>query len=388
VPGIYLDFNATTPVRRAVAEAIRACVEGDPGNPSSLHRFGRQAAALREDARERLAKACACPLESVVFTSGGTEADNLALRGVLLSRPGAHVVTAATEHEAVLQTVEALEEDGHPATFLRVDRDGRVDPDELSASLRRDTALVSLMAANNETGVLSDLEELGGLCRSRGVLFHTDAVQCFGKHRFSFADLPVDLASVSSHKLGGPKGVGALLVRRGVELAPLTTGGSQERRLRPGTENLPGIVGFGVAAEIASEELAAEGARLERLRDRLESGVQEALPGVVVNGLGASRLPNTASITFGGLDGESFLIALDLEGIAVSTGAACNAGAAKPSHVLLAMGRSEAEASATIRFSLGFTTTSSEIEAVVRIVPRVATSLASAGTVQEGRVRP
>jgi cysteine desulfurase len=383
-----LDFNATTPVRPAVASAVRASLEGDPGNPSSLHRFGRKARALRDDAREQLAKACGCPPESVVFTSGGTEADNLALRGVLLPRPSAHVVTAATEHEAILQTVEALEKLGHPATILPVDQEGRVDPEELAASLRANTALVSVMAANNETGVLADLEELGGICRRRGVLFHTDAVQCLGKHVFSFAELPVDLASVSSHKLGGPKGVGALLVRRGVELAPQTTGGSQERRLRPGTENLPGIVGFGVAAEIACEELRAEASRVGRLRDRLENGLQEALPSVAVNGWGAERLPNTSSITFAGLDGESLLIALDLEGVAVSTGAACTAGAAKPSHVLLAMGRSEAEASATIRFSLGFTTTSSEIEEVLRIVPRVATSLSSTGTVHEGRLRP
>jgi cysteine desulfurase len=235
------------------------------------------------------------------------------------------------------------------------------------------------MAANNETGVLLPLAEIGGLCRERGVLFHTDAVQLLGKAPFAFDDLPVDLASVSAHKIGGPKGVGALLIRDGVRIPPLATGGGQERKVRPGTENLPGIVGFGVASRAAARELPDEAPRLRALRDRLERGILDLLPDSVVNGREAQRLPNTSNVTFAGIEGESLLIALDLEGVAVSTGAACNAGAADPSHVLLAMGRTREEAAGSIRFSLGPGTTGADIEAVLTILPEVARRVAGSG---------
>lgn len=377
--GIYLDYNATTPIRAEVARAMSACLEGDPGNPSSLHRFGRAAAGLREEARERVGAACGCRPDRVVFTSGGTEADNLALRGLTRERP-AHLVTAGTEHEAVIQTAEALRDEGVEVTVLPVDRAGRVDPGEVARALRPGTSLVSLMAANNETGTLLDLEAVGTLCRERGVLFHTDAVQLLGKAPFAFDELPVDLASVSAHKIGGPKGVGALLVRDGVRPAPLVTGGGQERRIRPGTENLPGIVGFGVAARAAARELSSEAPRLGALRDRLERGILELLPDSQVNGREAERLPNTSNVTFAGIEGESLLIALDLEGVAVSTGAACNAGAADPSHVLLAMGRTREEAAGSIRFSLGPGTTAAEIESVLSFLPEIARRVAGSGT--------
>lgn len=373
---MYLDYNATTPVRSEVVAEMTECLAGPPGNPSSVHSFGRAARALRERARERLAAAAGCSPDAVLFTSGGTEADNLALRGTLARSDRRHFITAATEHEAVLHTLKALEID---VTVLPVDSEGRVDPKQLQAAIRVDTALVSIMAANNETGVLADLGALGAVCRDAGVLFHTDAVQCLGKVPFDFDDLPVDFAVVSSHKIGGPKGCGALLVRDGTEWpAPLQTGGGQERGVRPGTENLPGIVGFAKAAEMAVEELSATGPRIRALRDRLEREIRGFFPEARVNGSGAPRLPNTANISFPGLDGESLLIALDLEGVAVSTGAACQAGAAEPSHVLMAMGRSAEEAGASLRFSLGNPTRDSDITEVLEILPRVLTRVTGA----------
>jgi cysteine desulfurase len=372
---IYLDHNATTPVRPEVVEAMGTCLAGPPGNPSSLHRFGRAARELREEARSKVARAAGCEAGSVIFTSGGTEADNLALRGV-----AGRIVSVATEHEAVLETLEDRRRGGTETTVLPVEESGAVRVERIADSLRGGAALVSVMAANNETGVLQPIAEIGALCQERGVLFHTDAVQCFGKIPFSFSDSPVDLASISSHKIGGPKGVGALLVRDRVVLRPLVTGGSQERALRPGTENLPGIVGFGRAAELAVAELDTLRGRLERLRERLEAGVRDAFPDCRINGEEMDRLPNTTNVTLPGVDGEAMLVALDLEGVAVSTGAACNAGASKPSHVLLAMGRTPEEAQSSLRFSLGPGTTPSEIEEVIRILPVVAERLSNAGT--------
>jgi cysteine desulfurase len=286
---------------------------------------------------------------------------------------------AATEHEAILQTAEALRADGADVSVLGVDADGRVDPEDVRRHLRDDTALVSLMAANNETGALLALSEVGNACRDRGVPFHTDAVQLFGKVPFRFDDLPVDLASISSHKIGGPKGVGALLIRQGIELRPLLTGGGQEGRVRPGTENLPGIVGFATAARQAAQSLPEEARRLRRLRDALEAGIREALSEATVNADRADRLPNTSSVSFAGADGAALMIALDLEGVAVSTGAACHAGASGPSHVLLAMGRSEEAASGTLRFSLGSGTTEAEIEEVLALLPEIVRRNVGAG---------
>jgi cysteine desulfurase len=347
-----------------------ACLKGKPGNPSSVHRFGQEAARLRETARSRVAKAAGTAPEQVVFTSGGTEADNLALRGVLhANRSRTHLITATTEHEAVLHTSLDFERTGWEVTVLDVDHEGRIDPRAVRAAIRPDTALVSLMAANNETGVLLDLGAIGAICREKGVLFHTDAVQYFGKLVFPFDDLPIDLASISSHKIGGPKGAGALLVGRGVDLQPLFTGGGQEKKVRPGTENLPGIVGFGKAAELAAEELPRESRRVRALRDRLEGGIRAAIPDTTVNGENAERLPNTSNVSFLGIDGHDLLVALDLEGFAVSTGAACHAGATEPSHVILAMGRARELASGSIRFSLGWETTDDQIDRLLATLP-------------------
>lgn len=373
---IYLDYNATTPLHDEVLEAMTEVLGGPPGNPSSRHWYGREARRLREEARERVAAAVGCRPGEVLFTSGGTEADNLALRSAAArGLPGA-MVAPATEHEAILQTLESLSGQGVPHRILPVDRAGRPDVDALREELGAGAAFVTVMAANNETGVLADLETIGDACRDAGVLFHTDAVQCFGKVPFRFGELPVDLASISSHKIGGPKGVGALIVREGVDVAPMQTGGSQERGVRPGTENLPGIVGFGKAAETAVERLELEGRRLAGLRDRLERGLAAAFPEAVVNGAGAPRLPNTSNVSFPGRDGESLLIALDLEGIAVSTGAACHAGAADPSHVLLAMGRTRETAGSSLRFSLGSRSQESDIVGVLEVLPRIRSRLA------------
>ncbi|GJM43832.1 MAG: cysteine desulfurase NifS [Gemmatimonadota bacterium] len=383
---IYLDYNATTPVRPEVVRAMTACLSGPPGNPSSQHRFGREARAARERARSQVARAAGCRPSEVLFTSGGTEADNLAIRGVLEASPERrHVITASTEHEAILHTLGALSPTRAETTILPVDEDGRIRPSDLESALRPDTALVTLMGANNETGVLADLATLGAICRQRQVLFHVDAVQMFGKVPFSFSGLPLDLASISSHKIGGPKGVGALLVRDGVSLPAQQTGGGQERGIRPGTENLPGIVGFGEAAELAAGEVASEAPRLAALRDRLEQGILQAFPAAQVNGDRGNRLPNTCNVSFPGLDGESLLIALDLEGVAVSTGAACQAGAAEPSHVLMGMGRSAAQAGSSLRFSLGTPSRDSDIVGVLEILPRILSRLSATGSAPSGQ---
>ncbi len=376
---IYLDYNATTPVRAEVLEAMTACLAGPPGNPSSQHAFGREARAAREEARARVAEAIATAPGNVVFTSGGTEADNLALRGFFRKHPEGHIVTAATEHEAVLHTADALQAEGARFTILPVDAEGRVDPDDLRRAIRPDTVLVTIMGANNETGVLADLEALGTICREKGVPFHTDGVQRFGKAPLRLDGLPVDLLSLSAHKIYGPKGIGALVAAPGIALPPMQTGGGQEGRRRPGTENLPGIVGFGKAAELAAAELPGEAPRLAALRDRLERGLRDAFPELRVNGEGADRLPNTSNVSFPGRNGEAMLIALDLEGVAVSTGAACQAGAAEPSHVLRAMGRSVEEASGSLRISLGTPTTETDITEVLEILPRVASRLTGVG---------
>ena len=372
---LYLDHNATTPVRPEVVEAMTACLGGPPGNPSSLHRFGRDAAKLRNDARARLAGAAGCEPEEAVFTSGGTEADNLVLRGAT-TRERRHVVTVATEHEAILQTAAALQADGVDVTILPVDADGRVTGVQVAEALRPDTARsvsCSEQRDRRPAAIEKSVDPPVSFTRRGSVPANSRPV----------SRSPRDVASVSSHKLGGPKGVGALIVRRGVKLRPLVTGGSQEQRLRPGTENLPGIVGFGKAAELANHEVGDEAPRLAALRDRLERGVSRIAPDVRNNGARAPRLPNTSNVSFLGLDGETLLVSLDLEGVAVSTGAACNAGAAEPSHVLLAMGRSHEEAAASLRFSLGRTTRDADIDEALDVLARVITRLTCTGSVPE-----
>jgi cysteine desulfurase len=359
---IYLDHNATTPLDPRVLEAMRPWLEGAFGNASSLHWYGQRARAAVEEARGQVAALIGATAPEVVFTGSGTEADNLALRGAVAAAPPPRrkVLVSAVEHHAVLNTAKGLSREGTAVTVVPVDSDGRVDLDHLRACLDETTALVSLMRANNETGVLQPVAEAAALARAAGALVHCDAVQAAGKVALDVGELGCHLLSLSAHKIYGPQGVGALYVRRGTPMQSVVRGGSQERNRRAGTENVAGIVGFGRAAEIACAELAQEQARLGALRERLQ-GLLLAIPGARVNGA-EPRVPNTTNVSFEGADAFAMLMALDLAGIAVSTGAACAAGAPEPSHVLLAMGLPEVLVQSSLRFSLGRSTTEDAVD--------------------------
>ena len=371
---LYLDHNATTPVDPRVADAMNDAVRGCFGNASSVHAFGQTAKAALDDARTAVAELLGARPNDVIFTGSGTEADNLAIRGVAEAADRRHLVASAIEHEAVLNTLKALTKRGWTTTLLPVGSTGVVDPADLEAAVSDRTALVSVMHANNEIGTLQPIARLAGIAHRHGALFHTDAVQTAGKLPIDVTALGVDLLSISAHKFNGPKGVGALWIRRGKRLVAPTTGGRQERNRRAGTENVPAIVGFGVAAELARGKLAAEAARLEALRDRLEAGMLERVADATVNGSGA-RVPNTTNISFRGVEAEALLIALDLEGIAVSTGSACSSGTLEPSHVLRAMGLTPRRAQSSIRFSLGLGNTEAEIERVLDVLPPLVAKL-------------
>ncbi|MDQ7793074.1 MAG: cysteine desulfurase NifS [bacterium] len=366
---VYLDHAATTPVHHEVAALVEEHMLQVYGNPSSLHRFGRRARAAMEEARERVARAIAAEPEEIVFTSGGTESNNLALKGVAIRAGRGHLITTQVEHHAVLHTCEALEKQGFPITYLPVDRYGRVTPEQVAAAITADTVLVSVMMANNEVGTIQPIAAIGAICRERGVLLHTDAVQSFGQLNVDVRSLSVDLLTLSGHKVYGPKGVGALYVRRGVRLAPLMQGGGHERKRRPGTENVPGIVGLGKAAELASRDLPERARHLAAMRDRLTRGIQEKIGDVVLNGHPTERLPNNANLCFRYVEGESVLLALDSKGIGASSGSACTSGALEPSHVLMAMGLPHDLAQGSVRFSVGRQTTAEDIDYVLDVLP-------------------
>jgi cysteine desulfurase len=380
---IYLDYNATAPPYPDAVEAVARVMRDDFGNPSSVHAFGQRAKAILDEARGGVAALVDADPGEVVFTSGGTEADNLALRGAAeaLEAGGRRrrLVTTGIEHEAVLSTVKALERRGWTVTTLPVPATGILRPDALAAAIDGGTALVSVMHANNEIGTIQPVAELAAIARAHGALFHTDAVQSVGKIPVSARALGVDLLSLSAHKFGGPKGAGALWIRRGVRLMPYATGGRQERNRRAGTENVAAIAGMGVAARHALEALTARAAAIAALRDRLETGILETVPGTAVNGDRASRVPNTTNIGFDGIEAESLLIALDLEGVAVSTGSACSSGSLEPSHVLRAMGLPHARARNSLRFSLGPSTTAAEVDFVLSVLPRLTAKLRRLG---------
>jgi cysteine desulfurase len=376
---VYFDNNATTPLAPDVFEAMRPYLLEDYGNASSIHWFGQRAKAGVEKAREQVARLLNARASEIVFTSGGTESDNAAILGIVEAARGErkHVVTSAIEHPAVLSTAQALERRGVGVTYVHVGSTGVIDPADVAAALRPETVLISVMHANNELGTIQPLEEIGRIARERDIYFHTDAVQSIGKIPVDVDRLGMDLLALSAHKLNGPKGVGALYVRRGTILRPLLHGGHHERDRRPGTENVAGIVGLGAAAEKSRGHLEEENRRVGALRDRLETGILAGVPRVAVNGDRTRRVPNTTNLTFDYVEGEGFVIAMDLRGVACSTGSACSSGSLEPSHVLSAIGLRPDQARASIRFSLGTFNTDDDVDTALQILPTVVEQLRS-----------
>jgi len=371
---IYLDNNATTPLLPDVFEAMRPYFGEHFGNASSIHHHGQQTRAAVEDARESVAALLGCRASEIVFTSGGTEADNLAIAGLVGA--GDHVITSSIEHHAVLLACKHLEDIGAEVTVLPVNDRSLVDPGDVRRALRPNTKLISVMMANNETGVLQSVEEIGKIAAEAGVLFHTDAVQAAGKVAIDVKRIDCHALSISGHKIHAPQGVGALYVRKGTRLQPLFYGGRHERSLRAGTENVPGIVGLGRAAQLAKEALdRGDDQKMAAMRDRLQQGILAQIEEAGVNGDGAARVPNTTNIHFDHIDGEALVIALDLKGVSVSTGAACSSGAIEPSHVLVAMGLRADQARASIRFSLGKQTVAEDIDFALALVPETVARL-------------
>jgi cysteine desulfurase len=368
---VYFDNNATTPVDAAVLEAMLPYFSSDFGNASSIHSFGQRTRGAVERARASVAALLGAQPAEIAFTGGGTESDNLAIFGAVGAAAGErkHVITTNIEHSAVKNPCEALQARGVEVTFVPVSRAGVVDPQDVKRALRPETVLISIMHANNELGTIQPIAEIGRIAAEADVCFHTDAVQSAGKVPLDVEQLGVDVLSISAHKLYGPKGVGALYVRRGTHLEPLLYGGHHERDRRPGTENVAGIVGLGKAAELALQGLQEENQRVSKLRDRFEKGVVSTVPLAHINGGASPRVPNTASITFPYVEGEALVIAFDLRGLACSTGAACSSGAIAPSRVLTAIGLPPAEARASLRFSLGRHTTDADVDRALSIVP-------------------
>jgi cysteine desulfurase len=370
---IYFDHNATTPIASEVLAAMLPYLTEEYGNASSIHAYGQNARGAVEQARSSVAALVGARAADIMFTSGGTESNNHAILGAVAAAPGKakHVITSAIEHVAVLDPCRALAKSGIELTILPVDRDGLVNLEDLRAAIRRETVLITLMLANNEIGTIEPIEEIGKIAAEKGIVFHTDAVQASGKIPIDVEKLGVDLLSISAHKFCGPKGVGAMYIRKGTPLGPLMYGGHSERDRRPGTEDVAAIAGMGKAAELALAGMHKDGERIRGLRDRLERGLLDRVPHSWVNGARAPRVPNTANLTFPFIEGESMVIALDLKGIACSTGAACSSGALEPSHVLMALGLAPEDARATLRLSLGHQTTDAEIDFGLETIPPV-----------------
>lgn len=369
----YFDHNATTPVRPEVIEAMLPWLVERYGNASSVHSFGHEAREALEAGRERIAALIGAQRDELYFTGCGTESDNIALTGYMMSAPAGRntLVTTAIEHSAILRTGKMLEQRGFRVVFVGVDRMSRVDLDEFRGAVGPDTALVSVMHANNETGVLQQIAEIADIAHAAGALFHTDAVQSAGKVPINVRAMGVDMLSMSAHKMNAQKGLGALFMRRGVAVTPLTWGGHHEHGIRPGTENVAGVAGFARAMELVVSGMPGEAAKLSGLRDRLECGVEEHIKNVTFNGRGADRLPGTSNISFPGVDGEALLIGMDMEGIAVSTGSACSAGEVEPSHVLTAMGIDPRTATSSLRFSMGWGSADEGVDHILAVLPGI-----------------
>ena len=375
---VYFDYNATTPLAPEAIDAVVTATRDVFGNASSVHHFGQQAKAALDDARSAVAALIDADPSEVVFTSGGTESDNFAIRGAAEAQEPSgrrHLIASAIEHEAVLNTLKALGRRGWRTTLLPVEPSGIVSPDRLRDAIDGDTAVVSVMHANNEIGTIQPIAALAAIAHEHRALFHTDAVQSVGKIPVDVRALGADLLSLSAHKFNGPKGVGVLWIKRGTRLLPTMTGGKHERNRRAGTENVPGVAGLGVAARLAAGKLSAEASRVSALRDRLEAGILASVSGTVVNGASDARVPNTTNISFDRVEAESLLIALDLAGVAVSTGSACSSGTLEPSHVLRAMGLPAHRTQNSLRFSLGMFSTEGEVDYTIAVLPRLVEKL-------------
>ncbi len=374
---IYLDHAATTPTHPEVVKAMLPFFSDGFGNPSSIYSYGQEAKGAVEEARARVAELVGARSEEIVFTSGGTEADNFALKGVAYAdaHKGNHIITTSIEHHAVLETCKFLERSGFKITCLPVDKYGLVDPGDVKKGITNKTILISVMHANNEVGTIEPVEEIGRIAGEAGIYFHSDAVQTVGHIPVSVDGLRVDLLSISGHKLYGPKGIGALYVRKGTKLVPLMHGGEHEKRRRAGTENVPGIVGLGKAAELAGQEMGKETERLAYLRDKLIKGLEKKVDHIRLNGHPTKRLPNNVNVSVDFVEGESMILNLDLEGICASTGSACSSASLEPSHVLLALGFSPEQAHGSLRFTLGKENTEADIERVLAVLPGIVAKL-------------
>ena len=376
---VYADNAATTRIAPQVLDAMLPYLKEEYGNPSTLYKLGREAKIAIEKAREQVAQVIGAKAEEIFFTGSGTEADNMALKGVLYGPAGKgkkHLITTKIEHHAILHTAMALEKEGFQVTFLDVDKNGRVDLEELKQAITPDTALVSIMAANNEVGTIQPIEEIGKICREKGVLFHTDAVQAFGHMPLDVNKMNIDLLSLSAHKINGPKGSGALYIRRGLGLRPVIEGGGQERNRRSGTENVAGIVGLSQAAQLAMETMEEESARLKALAKKLTDGVLQ-IPETILTGDPENRLPGACSFAISAIEGESLVLYLDMEGICTSTGSACSTGSLDPSHVLMAIGLSHEVSHGSLRVTLGRFNTEEEVDYIIETLPKVVEKLRS-----------
>jgi len=381
---VYMDHGATTPLREEALEAMLPYLKEKFGNPSSIHSFGREARKAINEAREKTARALGADPEEIFFTSGGTESNNMAIRGAARLKGKGRIITSAIEHHAVLDVCKDLEKDGFEVVFLPVDRYGMVDPRAVEEAIVPGTILVSIMMGNNEVGTIQPIREICTLARKRGVFVHTDAVQCVGQLPVDVKELQVDFLSLSAHKFNGPKGVGALYVRKGIPLPPIYRGGGQERKLRPGTENVAGIVGLGRALELAVAELPEKTARLQKLRDRLIAGLT-SLEGVALNGHPKQRLPGNVHLSFQYIEGESLLLGLDLQGVAASSGSACTSGSLEPSHVLTAMGLDHREAHGSLRLTLGRGNTEADVDYVLQVLPPIVERLREMSPLYNGK---